>query len=339
MTPRNRILSLVAGLAVCVGGFWTWQSMYQAPIDEARRRLTSAELSVSDLREKLREGKAVRRDMTEAVQRTLGKVPDTVSHRYVAGLRTIAERVGMTKVVVTHRDAEKVMSPLTKTTGVKPEDMRKRLRATPDFLLLRGTVTGEGTLEQVTRAMAEVDAQKWCLIESVSLRPVGRGGERFALDLGVAAPLLPDLLEKEGTEPELVKERPEASWAMQAIVARNPFRAAPKVAAAAPTEVITPAPAGETPTATPPAENLLPPPPPPYAEWKLTGLVVGVRTGVQAMMSNTRTSATVTVLKGAKVEDAMLVDGGGETAVFEIGGARFRVHVNQTLADRVPSTP
>ena len=339
MTTRNQIIATAVTSAILALGGWAWRSLYQGPIDDARQRLASSELSVADLREKLRDGKAVRRDMTEAVQRTLGKVPDTVSHRYVASLRTIAERVGMTKVVVTHRDAEKVMSPLTKTTGVRPEDMRKRLRATPDFLLLRGTVTGEGSLEQVTRAMAEVDAQKWCMVESVSLRPVGKGGERFSLDLGVAAPLLPDLMEKEVAEPELVKERPEASWAMQAIVARNPFKSLPKVAAATPTEVIVPQPVGTTPTAAPAAEGLLPAPPPPYAEWKLTGLVVGVRTGVQAMMSNTRTSATVTVLKGAKVEDAVLVDGGGETAVFEIGGARFRVLVNQTLADRIPATP
>ncbi len=338
MSPRVRIAALIVILLLVVLGGWSWRTMYQTPMAEARKRLASAELGVSDLREKLREGKTVRRELTDAVQRTLGKVPDTVSHRYVAGLRTIAERVGLAKVVVTHRDAEKVMSPLTRTTGVKPEDMRKRLRATPDFLLLRGAVSGEGTLEQVTRAIAEVDAQKWCQIESMSLRPVGKGGMRFALDLGVAAPLLPDLLEKEGPEPELVKERPEASWAMQAIVARNPFRAEPKVAAAQPTEVVQPA-AEQPASAENPPPPLLPPPPPPYAEWKVTGLVVGSRTGVQVMMSNTRTNATVTVLRGAKVEDAVLVDGGGETAVFEIGGARYQVRVNQTLAERVPSTP
>lgn len=338
MSSRTRIVVLVAILIAGVVGGWSWRTMYQTPMEDARKRLATAELSVSDLREKLREGKTVRRELTEAVQRTLGKVPDTVSHRYVAGLRTIAERVGLAKVVVTHRDSEKVMSPLTRTTGVRPEDMRKRLRATPDFLLLRGAVSGEGTLEQVTRAIAEVDAQKWCQIESMSLRPVGKGGTRFSLDLGVAAPLMPDLLEKEGTEPELVKERPEASWAMQAIVARNPFKSETKVAVAQPTEVVKPAveqatPAGNT---TPP---ILPPPPPPYSEWKVTGLVVGSRTGVQVMMSNTRTNATVTVLRGAKVEDATLVDGGGETAVFEIGGAKYQVRVNQTLAERVPSTP
>jgi hypothetical protein len=340
MKPSTRWILIGLFAAFAVLGYLAWLTMYHRPMQEARERLTSAEVSVRDLSDKLREGKVVRRDLAEQAARTLGKSLDTVSHRYTAGLRAIAERNGLGRVVVTHREPERVMSPLTKTTGVRPEEMRKRLRATPDFLLLRGTLSAQGTLEQVTRTLAEVDAQAWCRIDSMAVRPLTKEAERFALDLGVSAPLMPDLLAAENPEPELVKERPESSWAQQAIVARNSFRAEPKVAAApTPPVVVNPEPTpspGATPTQ---PESPLPAPPPPYADWRLTGLVVGARTGTQAMLSNTRTNATVTVLRGGKVEDATLVEAKGETAVFEIGGSRFEVRVNQTLADRVPSAP
>jgi hypothetical protein len=340
MKTSTRWILIAAFAVMGVLGYLVWLTMYHRPMQDARERLSAAEVSVRDLSDKLREGKIVRRELAEQSARTLGKSLDTVSHRYTAGLRAIAERNGLGRIVVTHREPERVMSPLTKMTGVRPEEMRKRLRATPDFLILRGTLNAQGTLEQVTRTLAEVDAQVWCRVDSIALRPLTKEAERFSLDLGVAAPLLPDLLAAENAEPELVKERPESSWAMQAIVARNSFRAEPKVAAApSPPVVVNPEPAPTPGTPTTQPESPLPPPPPPYADWKLTGLVVGARTGTQAMLSNVRTKETVTVLRGAKVEDATLVDARGETAFFDIGGVRFEVRINQTLADRVPSAP
>lgn len=337
--PSPGMIMIVAALATAGVAYYAFDMLYSKPIAEARNRLAEANQSVDGLRDKLRDLKTVKKELAEFSKHTLGKAPDTVSHRYTAGLRTIAERCGLGRVVVTHRDPERVMNPLTKVSGVRPEAVRKLLRDKPDLLTISGTLTGQGTLEQVTKALAEVSDQPWCVVESVEIRPLNKEGERFGLELGVVAPLTPDLLASEGAEPELVKARPESGWATQAIVARNAFRVEQKVATAQkPTEVVQPAP----PTAeqgTPQAAPPIPAPPPPYAEWKLTGLVVGSRTGVQAMMSNTRTNATVTVLRGAKVEDAVLVDGAGEAAVFEINGAKFKVQINQTLADRTPQIP
>lgn len=335
--PPTRILALL-GLGVALAGtYYAYLVVYARPVAEARERLKTATDNVESLRDKLRDAHAVRKELDQFAKNTLGRAPDAVSHRYTAGLRAIAERNGLSRVVVTHRDAERVPSPLTKITGIRPEAVKKKLRETPDMLALAGTLTGQGSLEQVTRVLAEVSAQPWCMVESIALRPMGKEGERFTIDLGVVAPLTPDLLTSELPEPALVKERPESAWAMQAIVARNPFRAEQKVAQGSkPTEVVQPPPPTAPATPANPPGTPLPPPPPPYAEWKLTGVVVGSRTGVQAMMSNSRTNATVTVLCGAKVEDATLVDGTGEAAVFEIQGAKYAVRINQTLADRTP---
>lgn len=336
MNQRTRIAAIAGAGAGLTAAYFAYDLVYARPVAEANARLLAAKAGVTELEDKLRESKQVKKELAEFASRTLGRAPDTVSHRYTAGLRAVFERCGLGRVVVTHREAEKVLSPLTKLTGVRPEDLKKRLRANPDFQLLRGTVTGQGTLEQVTRAIAEVDAQAWCVIDSVELRPVGKEGEKFTVDLGVSAPLAPDLLDKEAPEPVLEVQKPESLWAVQAIVARNAFASGKKVAAAPP-EVVKPADPPAPPAQPAPAPGSpLPPPPPPYAEWKLTGVIVGGRSGLQALFSNTRTNASVTVLKGAKVEDAVLVDGGGEMAVFEIGGARWRVRINQTLAERTP---
>lgn len=119
-----------------------------------------------------------------------------------------------------------MLSPLTKVAGVKPEDLKKRLLGPRRrrFPASAGDGDGAGTLEQVTKAVAEVDAQGWCVIESVELKPAGKEAERFTVELGVAVPPDPDLLEKEPPGAVLAAQTPESSWAVQVIASRTRSR-------------------------------------------------------------------------------------------------------------------
>lgn len=330
----TRVILWVCAGAVMAGAYAGYVVVFARPMAAAKARLAQSEDRLGDLDARLRDGRSVKKELTGFAGKTLGKAVDAVSHQYSASLRQLAERNGLTRVVVTHREPESQMNPLTKASGIRPEAVKKVLRGRPDFQLMRGTVTGQGTLEQVLRTMAEVDAQTWCRIDSFTLTPMERG-EKFTIDMGVSAPMLSDLVTSEPAEIALPGARDDAGFVLSAITTRNVFLDPKKpVTEQAPVVVAADPPKG--PVTAPVPDSALPPPPPPYAEWKLTGVVVSHGTGVQVFMSNTRTNAKVTVLQGAKVEDAILVDGLGEVAVFEIAGAKFRVRINQTLAEREP---
>ena len=327
----------VVSAAALVGLYFTYDAMYARPMGSARARLMTAQAAVDELNDKLRDERGIRKEIKEASKKTLGYKQDQVEHRFSAGLRKLAERNGMTRVVVTQKDFEKAPNPLTRSVGMRPDSVKKALVKAPDFWILKGSVRGTGNFDQVLKAMAEIDAQPWVRIESFQLHPLSKEADQFSLDLEVAAPWVRDWLNEELPDQELLEERPQVGWQRRAIVARNAFRdAPPEVMASAPPIVVKPvdAPANNGGGTAPPAP--LPPPPPPWSEWLLTGVVIGRTTGVQAFLSNTRTSQTMTVLKGGRVEDAILVDGQGESATFEIGGQRFTVKINQTLADRKP---
>ncbi len=336
--PKHTRIAIMAGAtAILLGGLsYAYSVMYARPMESARTRLADAQRSVDELNDKLKDDHGIRKEIKESAKSTLGYNKDQVEHRFSAGLRKLAERNGMIKVVVTQKDFEKASNPLVKSVGFRPEAVKKALAKTPDFWILKGAVRGTGSFDQVLRAMAEIDAQPWVRIEGFQLRPLSKEADQFSLDLDVAAPWVRDWLNDELPSVELLEEKPQAGWARRAIVTRNAFRDAPPVMVAQAPIVVPPPAVAPGGGGTQPSTAPLPPPPPPYSEWLLTGIVIGRNTGVQAFLSNTRTSQTMTVLRGARVEDAILIDGQGESATFEIGGRRFTVMINQTLADRKP---
>ncbi|QOJ01705.1 MAG: hypothetical protein HRU70_14955 [Phycisphaeraceae bacterium] len=341
MTARPRISPGVrlAGLAaiVLLAGYGVYEWSYGAPMRQARASVVSAAASVRDLEERLADERAVQREMSEIGRRLLGLKRDAVEHRLTAGLRAVAERGGLKRVIVSHGEPIREMNPLTRGRArVDPSGLRTALRTSPDFMVIRGDVGGQGTLAQVLRVLSEIDSQPWLRVEGFLLKPIGaKDSDQFSLRVDVAIAWAPELLKEETPDPVLAEDRPGSGAVWRAIAARNPFRDTPREVARAP-EVVKPVgePAAAAPTAPAPE---IPPPPPPYAEWRLTGVVRAPRTGVQALLVNTRTSASVTVLKGASVENATLVDAEGETAVFRIGEELFRVRVSQTLAERTPA--
>ena len=60
------------------------------------------------------------------------------------------------------------------------------------------------------------------------------------------------------------------------------------------------------------------------------------RTGTSAILLNQRSGQSITLEKGGIVLDAVFVDAGVDTAIFEIAGKRYEVDNGTSLAARRP---
>jgi hypothetical protein len=104
------------------------------------------------------------------------------------------------------------------------------------------------------------------------------------------------------------------------LVSRNPFRLPPKT--------VEPALAASTP---PPADT-----PDPLGSWTLTGVASGPQ-GVEAWLLEAASGRSRRMLVGQTFEQLLLVGAVGETAEFQLGDERFRVHVGRRLSERDPA--
>jgi hypothetical protein len=339
-TARRKVspaLLAAAALTVAIiAGWFAHQHFYRSPMDEFDDRRQKALAAISRLRDSLRAERNVRRELSAIAGTSLGKKIDVLNHRFSAGLSKIAETGGLRNVVVTHGSPVKQVSPLTLPSvriASTQAGLKRALQAEPDFFLVRGTVKGVGDLRQILRTFAQVESQPWVhRVEDFVIKPAGKERDAFEVTIGVATLYVPDLLGTELEESPIAPARAELEQIWSPIASKNSFRRPAPVAKPAPVVVAAAAP----PSDPPPADVTLPPPaPPPLEDWKLTGVAVG-SAGVQAMLTNVRTNATITVQKGGAVDGAVLVEGLGESAVFEIDGKKFRVNNGQTLASREP---
>src|SRR5262249_36596366 len=156
-------------------------------------------------------------------------------------------------------------SPLVSNTKLPTNfaGLKKNLKKTPDFSVVSGSVEGVGTLENVLRNLALIQAQSWVhRVEGFSIAVAsGRDRDHYKMRIDAAPLSAPDLAQAlEGDAPQSVPAvGAEAIW--RTIAARNPFKEPappPKVAGAPP--------AGQAPA----AAAAPPPAPNPYADWKLT---------------------------------------------------------------------
>lgn len=322
---RTRLVFGGAGIAVVAIATWGYRSAYSGPKGALVTQLAAARENAGRLEEELDGQRDLRRRIDVLAATTLGTKFDILEHRLRTGLSRVAEREGLSGVVVTNgQPQEQSNQALIGNKKVQPT-LRSQLRRSPDFAVVRGSVKGTGTLEQVLRAMGAVQAQAWVhRVESVSIRPSGKDRERFEVFMDVATVFAPGLGGRDA-EPVLADAPRELEPAWRAVASKNVFRKPPAFEAGAAPPVRVAAPGGAA----------LGPVFAPYEDWKLRGIVVG-RRGAEAMFENTRTNVRLTVQKGGLVEDAVFVDGAGERAVIEIGGKRFELSNGQTLAARRP---
>lgn len=335
MTISPNVKRAAVGAAGVVVLWMATQWAYLTPSADLEERLEASRRRVEGLQRMLRDDAEVRAGAREAGRTLVAVEADELAARFRDGLARVAEQQGLTGVTVETGRAQDKTSPLRSVKGV-PVSLKRELARTPDFAVMRGTLKGTGTLEQTLSALAGVEAQAWVHgVESFSIRPVGKieGGEaKFELRVEAGTILAPDLARlanKDGPEPTLALASARVDQAVREIVERDMFRGrAPR----GPGGGDGPRIAVKGPEGAAPAPRLFAP----YEDWKLTGVMLGGR-GSEALFTNVRTGEKVTLQQGGAVLDALFVEGSGERAVMEIGGARFEVTNGQTLASRRPA--
>lgn len=274
---------------------------------------------------------------------TLGFDAEVVESRFRSGLNRLAASAGLIK-------DDTIVSPRGTLTAVKNPAVAQRVAefrkyqnddriSAPDFYVMEAEIRGSGTLEAAVRLLALAQTQPWIWnVRGFSLTPQGNQSTMFDISIGVTTAVLPDLAPADAREeresrvevepPPILDPDPVHLAATAAIVGRNVF-APPKPKPVKPEVVVT----QENPDI-PEAVPAKPTPPPPYHEWRLTGVSGSPEQGMLAWMQNVRTGAAVMLSPGDGVLDALLEDAGREQVVFRIGEARYRVSLNETLADR-----
>ncbi len=318
MTLPRRIILGAAGIAVVAIVAWAANRLYVAPAARLRTDLEKDRGVIRNFEEALKDRSRPGADLKAVAATTLGATEEAVDASLRERLNAIAAGAGLAEVRVDSHAPDPEASPAGRAR-VKGE-MGRELRRRPDFWAARGTLTGQGTLEQALRTLATLRAQPWVhRVESFSLRPEGKDRTRFTLSVGVASLIMPDLLGPSFTPPPVATLSESEALALAPIVAKNVFKQPPPDQAVA-----------QRPPGPPPG------PPSPYLDWKLTG-IVEAGSQVEAWMHNTRSNERLTLGVGATVADAKLLAAGGERAVFEIAGKRFEVFNGQTLEQRRPT--
>ena len=248
--------------------------------------------------------------------RSLGGQLERVDAALRSRLVEVGEAAGLRDLVVSTAGAVGVESPARRE--FKRSARERRYRDEADFVVLRATISGEGSLAQVVDVVHAVDAAPWLKrIESVRLDP-DADGDRIRVALGVATLFVPEY-EPDATLPPASPRRPRDRYA--AMVAAGPF-AVPVVE---PVRVAAP------------ARPARPRPPriDPRSRWRLTGLIEG-DPGTEAWLGQVGTDRTLTLLPGAEAT----LDGGvvvrlieieGDVATLRIGSETCRVLVGSTL--------
>jgi len=323
----RRLLVGAAGAGALVLGFVAYNRIFVAPQAALRASIDLTTSSIFALQSELDNEVEHRRRLRDFARTTLGGEVDLVQHRLRTGLMRAAEESGLSGVVVDAGDPQEILNPAVSAKGVSVPTKRA-LRTKPDFEMIRGSVQGTGTLDQATRTLALLQSQAWIhRIDAFSLRPVGKMRDRYEFRAEVATLFARDLVDRDAAEPELSPPAVDLESLARIIAARAVFSPldprTPAVVAAVSPEGVPAAP-------TTPAIVF-----PPYEDWHLTGLMVG-RAGTSAILQNRKSGQSLTLEKGGTILNAIFVDSGNDSAIFEIEGKRYQVFNGSSLASRQP---
>jgi hypothetical protein len=213
----------VGGAVALFAGYSAYSRLYAGPRRALLAELETTRKSVAGYEDQLAGARAVRDGLKAAAADTLGDKQDTAEHRFRTTLNSIAEGCGLREIRVDNRDPVPVRNPAGQQ---QPRDKFGRLlRAQVDFHVIKGTVGGIGSLDQVLRAVAAISAQTWVhRVEGFSIKPVGNDRDRYELRLAVATMFIPELAPKSAPEPARVELTASAADAWRSIVEKNVFK-------------------------------------------------------------------------------------------------------------------
>jgi hypothetical protein len=333
------VKKLITFISVCVSAglvfWWVYAKAYAGPRDALLKELASLEASNASGEKALKETPRVRAELKKRSEGAMSGSSDQVDHELRVAIRALAERAGLSDIVVTTVEPQWPANPYTRARRVRSPSIRTALRDQRDFGILKAELRAQGTVEEVFRTIALVQGQSWVQrVRSVSIEPRSEDRSRLELRLGVSALYIPDFGKPAlpGVEPtdQLLAD----IW--QPIAAKNVFKYDPPVPP--------PVEDGWQPVETVQAP-IVPdvPAPPPYHHWRVTSIIV--REGVvgpgaiEVGMTNIAGEAPVTLTPGASVLDATLVGAASDAATFEIAGETFAVALGQDLSQRHPAEP
>lgn len=330
MTARHvRMLVVLAGVLLVVMIAWASVSgMYLKPKAAIEGRLAEMQNLQSRVEDVMDEWFAVKDGLKSFSGTQLAGQFDEAEHRLRTNLQQIASQHGLVGVQVSNAPVRPERTPLA---GARLRSrLGRSLAEARDFGVIRGAMSGAGTLEQVATALATVQAQPWLhRIDRVTIEPRGRERMEFTLEVGFSVVFAPDLVPAGHQGPAIVAASEEDVAQARAFAARNVF-----VVPSAP-----PPPPPPPPVVVP--EVAPPPAPPPYDRWRVTGVlerrVDGRTIGVEVWMLQVDSGEQRVLVPGQDVLGHVLEWGEGEKAVFVFEGVRYEVMQGRTLADRVAS--
>jgi hypothetical protein len=313
MTSRPLMLSLLGGV---LGALVLWTGFDRLQLKPQRDalgvRLASATERVQTYEQAIDGRRSLERDMDALIARTLGSDVESVDHRLRSRLGRIAEETGLSAATINTGNAAIRQSPARQLFQGRTTLMRE-MRDQPDFIELDGTVSAEGTLDQVVRLIDRIDAEPWIKrITSLRIDPK-QNGERFGVTLRLATLFVPDKAPSENPTPKYDQQR---LTRFASVAHANPFRLPPPGRPAQPS----PRPG--------PAEF-------PYAQWVLTGVAHG-RGGDEAWLRNGDSGESRRLAAGERIGEASFVAAHGDSGEFLFGETRFFVLVGWNLSHRTP---
>jgi hypothetical protein len=322
------VKAILLALALLIGawlGYAALDRWYLLPRREALNEIADINLALASQAESRRLRPEVARELDQFVDRTLGGKLETVDHRLRTRLNRLAEQVKLQGVSVgTEGGGTARQSP---ARSVFRAASQRGMREEVDFVEVQAWISGNGSLEDVVRLIADIQAEPWIKrIDSVGLVP-RENGSRLAVNLRLTTLFLP------GREPRTEVTAGAAGVSIDryaALVSGNPFRVPPAPQAAPP--------AAAAAAAAQPA----PPPAPlfPWNEWTLTGVAQGPA-GAEAWLLHKPTGQTRVLSVGQSLDAAALsgvqIDSQGDAAEFTLGDQRFRIAVGATMDQRAPA--
>jgi hypothetical protein len=330
--PRGVAVALAATLAaaaLAAGGYVAGSGRLSEERAKATRDETTYRTALTEIRDqRTRRGK-LDAELRSFVDRTLGGSAEACDAQLRSRLNRLGEELGLRDLRVTTGSTTVRTSPAKAEFGRSVRD--RALRDETDFVELAATFAGEGSLEQVLRAVHRIDVEPWLKrIDAIRLDGLAEG-ERIKLTLRLSTLFLPGLDRKVELK---VADSDLAGFArFGRIVEANPFRVpAPPVVAKKPPPAVPPAtPVGDPEPGPPPVTGF------PYDQWQLTGLVSGP-TGQEAWLRNTADQRSATLVPGQSLGDLTFLGFTADLADFAAGEARFRVQVGNSLGTRLPPT-
>lgn len=332
MNTMLRTSVMGSGLVLLAGGWWSYSSLYLAPVMQAKEELVSVENQLEALRNQRTGFNTRALELDGFAERTIARDAESAQAELRRVLNEIAEISGLARVRTTSDVRRVAITP--PSTGRINEFRRQvggRVRSVEQvsFVPVTGSLNGRGDFASALEAIALLESQTFPIrFTSLSLAPTDALGN-VELAVAMETMVLPDLPAGRAEAYTVVGALPEAEAAARRVLARSPF-----VAPAPPSPPPPPPPTVSPPPPPPPPPGPPPPPPPPhYERWTLTG-ITATQDGPIVWLRNNQDGRTRYVAEGETLFGLTFEHVGPLDTLIRLDEKRYQLLVGDTLDRR-----